>query len=247
MTEKAEKLLTELVARMRAAHGATLESVILYGSAAAGEFSERFSDLNVFCVLTRVGVKELEASEQIFRWWREQGNPAPLLMSREEAARSTDCFPIEFHDMTERRQVLYGPDVIAGLAIDDRFYRAQVELELRAKLLRLRQKAAALLGRADLLLGLMTDSVSTFALLARHALRLQDVPAASHAKREVFDAVQAAFSVDARPFYTLLDLREGRKRPRDVDARELFDRYLASLIAMIAAVDRMDSQEEAAP
>lgn len=93
----------------------------------------------------------------------------------------------------------------------------------------------------------MTDSVSTFALLARHALRLQDVPAASHAKREVFDAVQAAFSVDARPFYTLLDLREGRKRPRDVDARELFDRYLASLIAMIAAVDRMDSQEEAAP
>lgn len=244
MTEKIEKLLSELVGRLKAAHGAILESVILYGSAAAGDFSERFSDLNVFCVLARVGVKELEASEKIFRWWREQGNPAPLLMSRDEVARSTDCFPIEFHDMSERRRVLFGHDVIAGLNIDDRFYRAQVELELRAKALRLRQKAAGVLGQPDLLLGLMADSVSTFALLARHTLRLHGDAATSHIKREVFDAIQAKLSVDAGPFYTLLDLREGRKRPKDVDARDLFEQYLASLTAMIAAVDRMDTQEE---
>ena len=35
MTEKLEKLLSELVNRLKNAHGATLESVILYGSAAA--------------------------------------------------------------------------------------------------------------------------------------------------------------------------------------------------------------------
>ena len=37
--------------------------------------------------------------EDIFRWWREQGSPSPLLLSENEVATSTDCFPIEFHDI----------------------------------------------------------------------------------------------------------------------------------------------------
>ncbi len=244
MNEKLEKLLSELVKRLKDAQGATLESVILYGSAAGGDFSEHFSDLNVFCVLSKVGVSELEASEKIFQWWRDQGNPAPLLMAKDEVARSTDCFPIEFHDMSERRRVLHGVDIVAGLVIDDRFYRAQVELELRAKLLRLRQKAAGVLAQPNLLSGLMTDSISTFALLFRHALRLHGDTSTSHAKREVFAAAQSRFSVDAGPFYTLLELREGLKRPKDVEPRTLFEQYLAALVAMIAAVDRLDSEEE---
>jgi predicted nucleotidyltransferase len=243
MSEKREKLLAELVSRLKSAHGAALESVILYGSAASGDFSERFSDLNVFCVLAKVGVKELEAAEKIFAWWRDQGNPAPLLMSRNEVMRSADCFPIEFHDMAERRRVLHGADIIASVDIDDRFYRAQVEMELRAKLLRLRQKAAGVLQQPDLLTGLMADSISTFALLVRHALRLHGETALSHAKREVFAAAQSRLSVDAGPFYTLLDLREGLKRPKDVEPRALFERYLAGLVAMAEAVDRLDSKE----
>ncbi len=47
--------------------------------------------------------------------------------------------------MQERRRVLFGPDLIQDLVIEKTFYRAQVEMELRAKLLRLRQKAADVL------------------------------------------------------------------------------------------------------
>ena len=122
-----------------------LRSVILYGSAAAGEHNEHFSDLNVLCVLTAVTPAELADSEPIFKWWRALGNPSPLLLSEEELRTSTDCFPIEFHDMQERRRVLFGTDVIQDLVIEKVFYRAQVEMDLRAKLLRLRQKAAEVL------------------------------------------------------------------------------------------------------
>ncbi len=45
--------------------------------------------------------------------------------------------------MQERRRVLMGKDVVEKLPIDRSFYRAQVEHELRAKLLRLRQSAAS--------------------------------------------------------------------------------------------------------
>src|SRR5580704_19138453 len=139
-----EQKLEDLVDRLRKAHQDHLVSVILYGSAASGDYHGEFSDLNVLCVLTRVTPAELAASEPIFKWWRD-GNPTPLLLSEEELRTSTDCFPVEFHDMQERRRVLFGADVIQDLVIDRTFYRAQVEMELRAKMLRLRQKATDVL------------------------------------------------------------------------------------------------------
>src|SRR5580692_6691156 len=130
-----EDKLQELVDRLKQAQGERLRSVILYGSAAAGEHNEHFSDINILCVLTRVAPAELAASASIFEWWRKLGNPSPLLLSEEELRTSTDCFPIEFHDMQERRRVLFGADVIQDLVIEKVFYRAQVEMELRTKLL----------------------------------------------------------------------------------------------------------------
>ncbi len=232
-----EQKLQDLVDRLRKGHGDRLVSVILYGSAATGDHHGEFSDLNVLCVLTQVMPAELLASEPIFKWWRD-GNPSPLLLSEEEVRTSTDCFPIEFHDMQERRRVLFGRDVIEGLEIDKTFYRAQVEHELRAKLLRLRQKAAGVLGDKQALLRLMIDSVSSFFVLSRHALLLSGV-AAGWQKREVA-ANLGAIGVDASPFDTLLDLREKKKKPGDVDPDALFASYLKQIEAMVAHVDRLE-------
>lgn len=233
-----EEKLTEIVDRLRSAHQAKLVSVILYGSAAAGDHHEKFSDLNVMCVLTQVTPSELAASEPVFKWWRDLGNPAPLLMSEVEVETSTDCFPIEFHDMQERRRVLYGKDVIDGLVIDRSFYRAQVEHELRSKLLRLRQKAAGVLGDKPALLRLMLDSVSTFCVLARHALLLSGV-ADGWQKRETVSKLRE-LGLEAPAFDTLLDIRSEKQKPGDVEAVALFSGYLNQIEAIVAHVDRLE-------
>ena len=54
-----EQKLEELVYRLRKAQRERLVSVILYGSAAAGDHHGEYSDLNVLCVLTRVTPAEL--------------------------------------------------------------------------------------------------------------------------------------------------------------------------------------------
>lgn len=234
-----DKKLTQLIEKLKAAHGKKLVSVILYGSAAAGDAHRQYSDLNVFCVLEELTGKELAASEPIFRWWREQGHPSPLLMERAEVAASTDCFPIEFHDMSERREVLYGEDPIAGLLIDYAFYRAQVEHELRAKLLRLRQKAAGVLSNNELLTRLMLESVSTFCVLARHAVRLAGREA-PWAKRAIAAAMAETFGIEPRTFTMLLDLREGKPHPRNFEPAAVFEQYLKEIGALVDAVDRLE-------
>jgi len=226
------------VDRLRKAERDRLVSVILYGSAASGNHHGEFSDLNVLCVLTRVAPAELADAEPIFKWWRAQGNPSPLLLSEEEVRDSTDCFPIEFHDMQERRRVLFGPDVVEKLVIDKTFYRAQVEMELRTKLLRLRQKAGGVLSDKQALLRLMIDSVPNFLVLSRHALLVSGFPAGLQ-KREIAREL-SRISVDAFPFDALLDLREQKKKAGDVDPEALFESYLRQIEAVVAHVDRLE-------
>jgi hypothetical protein len=190
-------------------------------------------------VLKEVAAPELRDSTGLFRWWQRQGNPPPLLFGREEFRNSSDCFPMEYRDIHERRRVLYGEDVMADVAVDTIFYRAQVEHELRAKLLRLREKAAAAMGERDLLVGLLADSLSTFCVLFRHALLLDGAEAAFE-KRVVVGQAAARFGIDPAPFHTLLDLREKKLKPRQIQAGPLFEQYLKQIQIVVDVVDRLE-------
>ena len=234
-----EKLLKELIAKLQKAYGERLVSVVLYGSAATGDHHADFSDINILCVLSEISPRELGAGEDVFRWWREHGSPSPLLLTEHELASSTDCFAIEFHDIQRHHRLLHGKDVITALVIDDSFYRAQVEHDLRAKLLRVRQKAGGMLSNPDLLRRMLLDSVSTFCVLFRHALILRGVDSPG-LKRDVIQRARETFAIDASPFERLLDVREGRLKPREVDPVPLLDSYLKEISLVIDAVDQIE-------
>jgi len=234
-----DKPVQQLVEKLQKAHGDRLVSVVLYGSAAGGDHHAKYSDYNVLCVLSRITPRELGDSEEIFRWWRELGNPSPLLLTEQEVETSTDCFAIEFNDIKRQHELLFGKDIISTLVVDHTFYRAQVEHDLRAKLLRLRQKASGMLSDADLLRRLLLDSVSTFCVLFRHALILHGADGAA-AKREVIARASERFGFDPLPFDKLLSIREQQLKPREVEPVALLDSYLAAISRVIDAVDRLD-------
>ncbi|HKW99340.1 MAG TPA: nucleotidyltransferase domain-containing protein [Bryobacteraceae bacterium] len=234
-----ENLLNQLMEKLTKAFDGRLVSVVLYGSAASGDHHKDYSDINVLCVLDRITTRDLESSEPIFRWWREKRNPAPLLLTESEVATSTDCFAIEFHDMQRHHRILHGRDVISNLVVDDSFYRAQVEHDLRAKLLRLRQKASGALSDKDVLRRLLGESVATFCVLFRHALVLHGVEAKTK-KREVIEQAREKFGINPEPFTRLLDLREERIKARELEPVELLDSYLKEISIVIDAVDRLE-------
>jgi hypothetical protein len=232
-----EKVLNQLVEKLQKAHGDRLVSVVLYGSAAAGDHHVKFSDLNILCILSEITPRELGASEDIFRWWREKGNPSPLLLTEHELATSTDCFAIEFNDIKRHHRLLLGKDVITPLVVEQVFYRAQVEHDLRAKLLRLRQKASGVLSDSNLLRRLML--VSTFCVQFLHALVMHGVDAPAR-KREIIEHAREQFGIDPAPFQKLLDIREERLKPRDVEPVALLAAYMQGISVVIDAVDRLE-------
>ena len=233
-----EKLLSELVSRLKDAYGESLVSVVLYGSAATGEYHEKFSDLNVLCVLKSIGVKELEKGEAAVAWWLKQKQPLPLFLSREEVENSHDAFPIEFLDIQQSHCILHGEDVVANIEVKTHQHRRQVEHEMRSALLRLRERFVGMQRDKKEVARLMLDSLPTFSTLFRHALILGGVAAPSK-KREIFHAAAERFAISPDPFITLLETREGKRKLGDDEIKPLFEAYLTEITRMTEAVDKL--------
>ena len=129
----AEKQIEEFVSRMKQAAGQNLQSIVLYGSAATGEYQTDFSNLNLLCILRESSFSRLSAIAPVVEWWHRQKNPAPLIMTQEELEHSTDVFSIEFLDMQHHHRVLFGDEVLGPLQIPMHQHRAQLEYELRGE------------------------------------------------------------------------------------------------------------------
>src|SRR5258708_37970162 len=110
--------LKNLVERLHEAAAENLESILLYGSAARGDFLGAHSDLNVLCSVRSLRVEDLARVAGTVRWWTsEQKQPAPLFFTAEELRHAADVFAIELLDMQQSHRVLYGPDVVSGINV----------------------------------------------------------------------------------------------------------------------------------
>ena len=231
-----EKQINEFVDRLRRAAADNLQSVILFGSAARGEFHPGFSNLNLLCILRESSFPALSAIVPVVEWWSSQKNHPPLVMTREELERSADVFSIELLDMKQGHRVLCGDDVLSGLRVPMHLHRAQVEYELREKLILLRQRCLLASGNKQRLWDVLLSSFPAFVTLFRHAL-IAIGETAPNSKREAITALAARVQFDPSAFLQLLDIREHALDRKNLDGPDVFTRYLAAVQQVTAAVD----------
>jgi len=109
--------------------------------------------------------------------------------------------------------------------------------------LRLRQQGAGVLSDRDRLLKLCLDSVSSFCVLGRHALLIAGRNS-GWTKRETAVGLAEVLGADMAPFHVLLDVREGKTAPQEVDPANLFGKYLERVQDLIRFVDRLESEKD---
>jgi len=233
--------LDEFVQKLKAAAADNLKAVILYGSAATEEFHAKHSDLNILCLVDQADAAHLEALHGAMEWWIRREQRPPLVFTLDELQRSADIFTIELLDMKSRHRVLYGENVLAEISVPLHYHSIQVERELRTDWLRLRQAILAAPRKSKVHLQLMVSSFSAFAALFRHALiALGDAPAET--KREAIERIAQFAAADPAGFQTILSLREGKLKERDIDTEKTLNQYFAFVEAV---TDKFDRQLEA--
>lgn len=235
-----DKTLQKITDDLRGLHGDKLEAVLVYGSAARGDYSKQYSDINLIVVVKDPVLEELEKASELAKKWVKAGNPPPLYWTREGMERSVDVFPLEFLDIRETHRTLFGSAGLNEMDIPLHHARRQCERELKTGVLHLREQYLLTGGKVRDTVTLLIKSASNFFALFRGILRiLGDKPPTDN--HELVKLISAKLEVSREPFEKLVDLKAGAIKAKDMDLRSLFHDYYAEVESVSEYVDRMEN------
>ena len=228
--------LDELVRQLQLAYADALRSVVLFGSAVAGEHRANKSDYNVLVIVDALPLDRLRAVSAVSKAWAEDGNPPPMTFTTREWRSSADIFPMEYADILERHRVLYGTLPVDGLRVNPADLRLQVEHQTMGKLLQLRQAIMGAGGDTALQLEVLDKSLSTLMVIFRGFVRLHgQVPSQDYEALTLSVAERAGFSPE--PFVRVIRHSRGTEKLSRANASLILEEYLAAMERLVAYLD----------
>src|SRR5512143_672896 len=237
LDEKRKKALTEYVDAIKGIYGDELVSLCLFGEGAGEPVGRGVSHLKLLLVLGEVGMPQLSSYTAGPSKRHRIGLAAPLMLTEEMLATSTDVFPMEFLEMKEAYVLLHGKDVLAGLEIGLDKLRLQCEEQVKGKLIHLRQSYIEAYGDNLAMAGLVSSSIAPFAGVMRNVLRLMGKGAPVD-KESAIKQFCAETGLNATPFLDALHVRKaGHFHDKD-ELTDFFGRYLAEVEKMAEVIDK---------
>ena len=217
-----------------------LVSIILYGSAACGEYVPGKSDINFIVVLSEEGIDHIDRALGVVAKWKNRNVAVPLFLTEDFVRTSQDVFPIEYLTIQKNHEMVFGKDIFEALAFDRRFVRLQCEREIKGKLLLLREAFLETGGKAKRLRGLVGESLGAIVALFNGLLYLKEKTVPEH-KRDVVRQICATYDLDGVLFDRLLDIKDEKVKPPEEEMKTLFGGYLKQIRKLWKLVDDMES------
>src|SRR3954471_11017441 len=98
--------------------GASLQSLLLFGSAAEGRLRAT-SDVNLVMVFTHLDLERVKAWRSRVELLVAPIDLQPLILLEDEIAAAAEAFAVKYFDILHRRRVLHGTDPFVTLEISD--------------------------------------------------------------------------------------------------------------------------------
>ncbi|MDD5560044.1 nucleotidyltransferase domain-containing protein [Candidatus Methylomirabilis sp.] len=212
-----------------------LVSILLYGSAARGDFISGRSDVNLLVVLQSVRLEDLaEAAKQLRRW--RKFKITPLFLTEGELRLAARAFPLEVSDIQESGYLLFGSNPLSTIVVSPEDVRAQSRRELHGSLIRLRQGYLELLDHREALGGLLAGAITSLLPVFRAIIRLDGTPVPS-TDMEVVESVASRHHLDRDLLTRLLAHKRGSIRLATADVRQILSRLVEEWERVIVLVD----------
>lgn len=233
-----DDIFEDFTSDLKNIYGDDLVAIILYGSAARGEYIYKRSDINFLVVLSENGIRNLRSALSLIPKWKKRKVSTPLVLTNEYIRSSLDSFPIEFLAMKQHYKVIYGDDVLSDLEIKKEHLRLQCERELRSKLLYLRENYLNTKGKQVLIKDLIDVSIPAFASIFSALLYLKET-AVPGLKQQIFTTTAKIFGLNGDVFDRILKLQEKKSKLKRADINQLIEQYIDQIRNLINLVDEL--------
>ncbi|MBN1153587.1 hypothetical protein JXB12_01560 [candidate division KSB1 bacterium] len=236
--KKPEDIFQEFTEDYRSVLGDDLLSIILYGSGAKGDYVYKKSDINFALIVTEHGINRLRECLPLIKKYRKRKVTTPLFLTLEYIERSLDSYPVEFFNMKNNHQLVYGEDLFSGLVIDKQFLRLQSERELKGKLLHLREAYLSTAHKKKLMKQLISNSIISFSSIFNVLLNLKDADSSTHT-RDIFLKTAQIYNLDQILFNKLLSVRQNSNDPSKEELYDLLEKYIIEIQKLTNLIDKL--------
>ncbi len=221
--------------------GSSLQGVILYGSAAQGDFLPGRSNINLLLLLAQCEPAILQQYAKVHRRWNKEGIVVPLFLSEAELQSSANVFPLEYLEIKEQHILLDGRDPFPSLHIDQKNLPWQCEQEIRGNLLRLRQRFVEGGGKQEAVTILLPLSLTALLPCLRGLLRVLGLPI-PRGVEALLTGLPSALGFDSTVLQEVLKLKRGQISPGPVETPRLFERYASSLQSLVQRIEQLKAE-----
>lgn len=238
LPEDIKDILARYVDQIHQQWSADLGGLVLFGSAARGDFMTGRSNLNVLLVVRNQSVEVLQRAGQLHRQWGQQKIIAPLVMTQEDLTRATRLFPLEFLQMAQHHVVLAGQDPFAEISIKTVHLGWQCEHELLANLFRVRQRFIEGEGRIEAIQALLILSITAVLPCIRGLLYCLGQNS-QEKDLNILESLPTTLQFDPTIFLDILNMKRGLSSPGSLEWPNAYARYLQSLERFMARIEEI--------
>jgi hypothetical protein len=237
LTAEQRRAAESLASDLRVVFGTRLHSVVAYG---LEESTRAGGPVHTMALVERITFEDLIACAPLAATWGRRGLSVPLLLGRDELARSLDAFALEYGAIAASHVLIEGHDPFAGMSIAVADLRRACERQAKGHLIHLREGFLESGADPKAVAALIAASAPAFEAVLVNIARLTadvgltadtetaDLMAARSAVAGAEDPATRAADAIGLPPALLNDVRAVRAAGTIVDPTALLSRYIAA-------------------
>ncbi len=225
---------------LRDALGASLRSMIVYGSAARGDHDAQRSDVNVMLIVDEVSADLLRRVSAPLTRARRALPVALTTLTPDDLTSSCDVFPLRFLDLQRTHLVLYGEDVLQTIDIAWSHLRLRVEQQIKELMFSLRDHYLAHHERPEQLERALVRGYGQFLIAIGALLYLKDPQWWVSGKAQIAARASAELGFDGPLMRSLMALHRRELEPTAAQLHVLYDHFMALVDEAARLVDQLD-------
>ncbi len=229
--------LNPLVEKLKILFADSLVSIVAHNSALLGRTQKDMNLLLVFnnnfnYTLVEATIKKDSLLRRYFQ------THAVLLFTAEEISNSCDIFPIEFFEILETAETLFGENLDKLIQISDANLRLQVESNIRRNIILLRKDYP---HRQNHLYALLSESFNNQLITIKYILKLKKEETKDLKAADLISKLSKVSKINPEAFNTLLlELEKGRMANKRRNFwQKLFHNYHEQLTILVQDIDSL--------
>ncbi len=220
--------LGKYVKDVSATFGANLQAVVLFGSAARGEFLPGRSNLNLLLQVEKQDLEALGRYARGHRRWAREGIVVPLVVTEAELRSWPEIFPLEHLEFREHHAVLAGRDPFRQTEPASGRLAAACVQEMLGNLLRLRQRVMEGGASPEVIQLLLSMSVTALLPCLRGLVYVKGKPA-GRTTDDFLENLASVLGGDCAAVAEAWRVKTGVGSPGTAELPRVLERYMATV------------------